>query len=116
MTKVISAMPANVQKRFKVLHMLSDERSKINDKFEEEVNALREKIMAQKQPKHDERDRILAGAITEFDEYMAPYEERDGKISEAMKKINSKKSAEEIAEDVEEMKEHVPVDVTHLIG
>lgn len=31
MIKVITQMPAAVQDRFKVLHMLSDERSKIND-------------------------------------------------------------------------------------
>jgi len=31
MIKVIGNMPPQVQNRFKVLHMLSDERSKIND-------------------------------------------------------------------------------------
>ena len=31
MIKVISKMPEKIQPRFKVLHMLSDERSRIND-------------------------------------------------------------------------------------
>ena len=31
MVKTISGMPAKIQNRFKILHMLSDERSKIND-------------------------------------------------------------------------------------
>jgi hypothetical protein len=43
-------MPANVQNRFKVLHMLSDERSKINDEFEKEVKALEAKFMVRKKP------------------------------------------------------------------
>ena len=37
MVKVISKMPDKIQNRFKILHMLSDQRSKINDQFEEEV-------------------------------------------------------------------------------
>lgn len=48
MIKVISQMPANVQNRFKVLHMISDERSKINDEFEKEVKALEAKYNAKK--------------------------------------------------------------------
>ena len=48
MVKVISKMPAVVQKRFQVLHMLSDERSKINDEFEAEEAALRMKFLARK--------------------------------------------------------------------
>ena len=91
MVKVISKMPAVVQNRFKVLHMLSDERSKINDEFEAEEAALRTKILARKQPKFDERENILSGEVTEFAEYMAPYEERKAKVDEAMQKINSKK-------------------------
>ena len=33
MIKTILAMPKEVQDRFKVLHMLSDKRSKLNDEF-----------------------------------------------------------------------------------
>jgi hypothetical protein len=37
MVKIISKMPAQVQARFKVLKVLSDKRSKLNDEFEEEL-------------------------------------------------------------------------------
>ena len=35
-------MPAAVQNRFRALHVFSDERSKINDLFEQEVRELSE--------------------------------------------------------------------------
>ena len=47
---------------------------------------------------------------------MGPYEERNAKVDNAMQKINSKKSAEEIEEDVEREKDHTPADVSHLAG
>jgi hypothetical protein len=50
MIKVVVNMPAAVQNRFKVMHMLSDERSKINDEFEKEVKALDDKFRAKKLP------------------------------------------------------------------
>jgi nucleosome assembly protein 1-like 1 len=74
MVKVISQMPANVQNRFKVLHMLSDERSKINDEFEKEVKALEAKFMERKKPLLQKRNDIVLGKITEFAEYLPKYE------------------------------------------
>ena len=74
MVKVISQMPANVQNRFKVLHMLSDERSKINDDFEKEVKALEAKFMERKKPLLQKRNDIVLGKITEFAEYLPKYE------------------------------------------
>ena len=74
MVKVISQMPANVQNRFKVLHMLSDERSKINDEFEKEVKALEAKFMERKKPLLQKRNDIVLGKITEFTEYLPKYE------------------------------------------
>jgi len=44
MIKVISKMPEKLQDRFKVLHMLSDERSRINDEFEKELKDLEAKM------------------------------------------------------------------------
>ena len=61
MVKVIEKMPSTVQNRFKVLHMLSDERSKINDLFEEEVKQLTAKMEEKKKPILEKRDMILAG-------------------------------------------------------
>ena len=40
MIKTILAMPKEVQDRFKVLHMLSDKRSKLNDEFNEACKKL----------------------------------------------------------------------------
>jgi nucleosome assembly protein 1-like 1 len=74
MVKVISQMPASVQNRFKVLHMLSDERSKINDEFEKEVKALEAKFMERKKPLLQKRNDIVLGKITEFAEYLPKYE------------------------------------------
>jgi nucleosome assembly protein 1-like 1 len=75
MVKVISQMPANVQNRFKVLHMLSDERSKINDEFEKEVKALEAKFMERKKPLLQKRNDIVLGKITDFAEYVPKYEQ-----------------------------------------
>ena len=61
MVKVIEKMPSTVQNRFKVLHMLSDERSKINDLFEEEVKQLTAKMEEKKKPILEKRDMILSG-------------------------------------------------------
>ena len=55
MIKVISMMPEKIQPRFKVLHMLSDERSRINDEFEKEVKALEAKFNAKKAPLLEKR-------------------------------------------------------------
>lgn len=41
-------MPASIQPRFKVLHMLSDERNKLHDQFEKEVAELEKKFMLKK--------------------------------------------------------------------
>jgi len=74
MIKVISQMPANVQNRFKVLHMISDERSKINDEFEKEAKALEAKFLAKKKPLLEKRNDIILGKITDFAEFLPKYE------------------------------------------
>lgn len=67
-------MPANVQNRFKVLHMISDERSRINDEFEKEVKALEAKFNAKKKPLLEKRNDIVLGKVTDFAEYIPKYE------------------------------------------
>ena len=67
-------MPANVQNRFKVLHMISDERSRINDEFEKEVKALEAKFNAKKKPLLEIRNDIVLGKVTDFGEYIPKYE------------------------------------------
>lgn len=69
MIKIIAQMPANVQNRFKVLKVLSDKRSELADKFEEEIKILDAKIAALKKPLYEERRKIVAGEITDFSQY-----------------------------------------------
>jgi nucleosome assembly protein 1-like 1 len=114
MVKVISQMPANVQNRFKVLHMLSDERSKINDEFEKEVKALEAKFMERKKPLLQKRNDIVLGKITDFAEYVPKYEQTQKANEEIV--VGVVKSDKDKAEDEEEAKSHVPTDVTHLKG
>ena len=45
MIKTILNMPKEVQDRFKVLHMLSDKRSKLNDEFNEACKKLEQQIL-----------------------------------------------------------------------
>ena len=74
MIKVISKMPEKIQNRFKVLHMLSDERSRINDEFEKELKALEAKIELKRAPLLAKRAQILKGELTNFDEFLAPFD------------------------------------------
>jgi len=112
MVKVISQMPQNVQNRFKVLHMLSDERSKINDEFELEVKALEAKFMEKKKPLLLKRNDIVLGKETDFAEYVPKYEKTQKENEEIVSGIV--KSEKDKAEDEEETKSHVPTDVNHL--
>lgn len=75
MLKVITQMPETVRPRFKVLHMLSDERSKINDEFEREIKELEQKMLAKKKPLLEKRDLIVMGEVTAFDEYIPIFDE-----------------------------------------
>ena len=52
MIKVILGMPAEVQARFKVQHMLADQRHKLNDEFDVLVKKLEQKYADKKKPLH----------------------------------------------------------------
>ena len=66
MMKVIAGMPVDVQARFKVLHMLTNECSKITDLEHKAVNVITAKYFDKKKPVHDRRDLIIDGEITDF--------------------------------------------------
>ena len=66
MIKTIVSMPKEVQDRFKVLHMLSDKRSKLNDEFNEACKKLEAKILEKKRPFLDQRKSIIAGELENF--------------------------------------------------
>ena len=114
MVKVISKMPEKIQNRFKILHMLSDQRSKINDLFEEEVKALTMKFEQKKKPTLEKRDNILRGEVTEFDELVTEYDKREPLLKEIVDGIQAKKSEEDKEEDAEEAEKHEKTDVSHL--
>ena len=114
MVKIIDKMPKSVKSRFQVLHMLSDERSKINDDFEAEVAKLHAKINAAKQPKHELRAQMLAGEVTDFAEYSEPYDARGVRIAKSMEEITATSSEAKLAKDKEEAESHKPTDVAHL--
>ena len=112
MLKVITKMPEAVQPRFKVLHMLSDERSKINDEFEKEVKALEAKFNAKKKPLLEARAALLKGENTDYSQYLEEFDATAEKLETIVAGIV--KTDEEKEEDAEEAKEHKPVDVSHL--
>jgi len=112
MVKVVSKMPENVQDRFKNLHMYSDERSKINDLFEEEVKKLSAKMEARKRPLLDHRDNILKGEITTFEDLIPKYDEHLPELETIIAGIQRTDEEKRAAE--EDDKEHFPADVTHL--
>lgn len=112
MIKVIQKMPNNVQDRFKMLHMLSDQRSKINDEFEKEVKALEAKYAAKKQPLFETRKQIIAGELTDFSEYVPKFEETHNKLESIVSGIV--KSEEEAAADKAEEESKEPINVDHL--
>ena len=55
MIKTILNMPKEVQDRFKVLHMLSVKRNKLNDEFNESCIKLEQQILVKKKPFLDQR-------------------------------------------------------------
>lgn len=111
MIKTILGMPKEVQDRFKVLHMLSDKRSKLNDEFNEACKKLEQQILEKKRPFLEQRQKIIAGEQTEFGDLVPRFDE-------AHKELEKKVAAiVKPAEDPEEAdEEKTPTDVTYLKG
>ena len=112
MIKTILGMPEAVQDRFKVLHMLSDKRSKLNDEFNEACKKLEQKILEKKKPFLDQRKQIIAGEMTEFGELVPRFDEAHKELEKKVAAIV--KPADEAEEDKEE--EKAPTDVSYLKG
>ena len=112
MIKVITKMPDMVQPRFKTLHMFSDERSRINDLFEVEVKKLSAKMELRKRPILVQRDAILQGEFTSFEDMIPQYDEKMPELETIIAGIQ--RTDEEKEEEAEEEKKHEPVDVAYL--
>ena len=112
MVKTILTMPKEIQDRFKVLHMLSDKRSKLNDEFNEACKQIEAKIRAKKKPFLDQRKTIIAGEDVDVSEHVLrfddSYKELEKKNAAIVKPENEK------PEEAEE--EKVPTDVSYLKG
>lgn len=112
MIKIISLMPKEVQNRFKVLKVLSDKRSRLADKFEEEIKALDAVIAAKKKPLYEQRKQIIAGEVTDFSSFTSTFDAAHSRLVEECAKIVTKKPEAEASTQAQE--EPKPVDVEHL--
>ena len=112
MIKTIQSMPKEVQDRFKVLHMLSDKRSKLNDEFNEACKKLEAKILEKKKPFLDQRKDIIAGETESYgdltEKFDTTHEDLKTKVAAIVKP--PKKEGEE-EDPVKE-----PLDVSYLKG
>jgi len=111
MIKTIENMPKEFQDRFKVLHMLSDKRSKLNDEFNEACKKLEAKILEKKKPFLHQRKQIIAGEENSFGDLTTKFDETHASLGQKVAAIV--KPAEKEAEDKEEK---VPTDVSYLKG
>jgi nucleosome assembly protein 1-like 1 len=111
MIKIIAQMPKEVQARFKVLKILSDKRSKLSDKFEEEVKAIEKKFEDRRKPLYDDRQKIVEGQIKEFATHKEKFDETHKKLEEYCATIVTKTEDGEDKAKKEELKK---VEVDHL--
>lgn len=109
MIKTILNMPEQVQARFKVLHMLSDKRSKLNDEFNEACKKLEAKIMAKKAPFLEQRKQIISGELTQYGDLVPRFDS-------AHKELQEKVAAIVKPETEEKEEEKEPTDVSYLKG
>ena len=114
MIKTILSMPKEVQDRFKVLHMLSDKRSKLNDEFNEACKKVEMKIAEKKKPFMDQRKKIISGEMSEFGELIPRFEEVHKDLEKRVAAIVT--PPDEKKEDDKDEPEKTPTDVSYLKG
>jgi hypothetical protein len=111
MVKTILAMPKEIQDRFKVLHMLSDKRSKLNDEFNEVCKQIENKILEKKRPLFEKRRQIVAGETVEFGDLISRFDETHKDLEQKVAAIVKQPDQEE-----EEEPPVTPTDVSYLKG
>lgn len=99
-------MPKEVQARFKVLHMLSDSRSKLNDDFNEACKKMEDMITEKKKPFMEQRQKIISGEITDFGDLCPRFDETHKELEGKVKAIIKPDE-----EGLEQEEEKVPTDV-----
>ena len=85
MIKAILSMPKDLQDRFKALHMLSDQRSVINDQYNESVNKIESQVREETAPFLLERKQIISGEKTEFAAYIPTFEQSLKELEQRIK-------------------------------
>ena len=85
MIKAILSMPKDLQDRFKALHMLSDQRSVINDQYNESVNKIESQVREETAPFLIERKQIISGEKTEFAAYIPTFEQSLKELEQRIK-------------------------------
>jgi len=119
MIKVIEGMPAAVRDRFKVLHMLSEQRNKLNDEFNDVLNKLSRKYYDERQkPVFMQRQRLLDGEDVPAD-MLPKFDDRHVKAEQEVAKILEDEAAKKKKEgDEEPVPEEEPIktDVNYLKG
>jgi len=116
MIKVISLMPKEVQTRFKLLKVLSDKRSKLNDQLEEEIAELESKVEAKKKPLYNKRREVIEGKEKDFSKYTTDFDFTTKMLKEECATITAKKPAGAKTEEKEKEDEIPTVDVDYLKG
>ena len=101
-------MPKDLQDRFKALHMLSDQRSVINDQYNESVNKIESQVREETAPFLIERKQIISGEKTEFAAYIPTFEQS---LKELEQRI---KANPELAKPP--INEKKPMDLAYLQG
>mmetsp|Transcript_36732 Transcript_36732/g.27194 ORF Transcript_36732/g.27194 Transcript_36732/m.27194 type:complete len:174 (-) Transcript_36732:634-1155(-) len=112
MVKIVHMMPKEVQNRFKALKVLSDRRSQLNDKFEDEMRALEDKIAAKKKPLYDQRAKIISGEETKFEDYVQKFDQTMEKLEKESKAV-VRKNIDQKEKEEDEIPE---VDVKDLVS
>ena len=97
MIKTIEAMPKQVQDRFKVLHMLSERRNKLNDQFNELVDKINRKFyLEQEKPIYDARKKVIDGEIdAKTKESLAKFDVKHLELGDKIKELDKKEKASE---------------------
>ena len=113
MIKTILNMPKEVQDRFKVLHMLSDKRSKLNDEFNDACKKLEQQIFEKKKPYLDKRKQIILGELEDFGDLVPKFEETHKELEKKVAAIVKPEGEPE--SDGEETKKE-PTDVSYIKG
>lgn len=91
--------------------MLSDERSRINDLFEKELQALEAKMQEKRAPLLEKRAKIIKGEILDFSDYIPAF---DTTVTEITQIVAGIVKTEEDIEAEKEEKPHEPTNVDHL--